>query len=151
MRSRISPHSTRLCVVWCLTRGTCRVSLLLHWKWRQLIPLKRFLCLPDYTAVHPEKENSLNLLLFRQLLTALKLQTKCLKVDTISVKDLEPYLIQQPNEALLGDFVQSRGFPFSGEWRRATGWAVIQWRGVVSEKSGVLSYTYIAAKTTKLA
>jgi hypothetical protein len=65
--------------------------------------------------VHPEKENSLNFLLFRQLLTALKLQTKCLEVDTISVKDSEPSLIQQPNEALLGDFVQSRGFPFSGE------------------------------------
>jgi hypothetical protein len=47
--------------------------------------------------------------------------------------------------------VQSRGFPFSGEWRRAAGWSVIQWRGVLSEKSGVLSYTYIAAKTTKLA
>jgi hypothetical protein len=63
--------------------------------------------------VHPEKENSLNLLLFRQLLTALK--TKCLKVDNISVKDSEPSLIQQPNEALLSDCVQSRGFPFSGE------------------------------------
>jgi hypothetical protein len=65
--------------------------------------------------VHPEKENNLNLLLFRQLLTALKLQTKYLKVDTISVKDAEPSLIQQPNEALLDDLVQSRGFPFSGE------------------------------------
>ena len=64
--------------------------------------------------MHPEK-NSLNLSLFRQLLTALKLQTECLKVDTILVKDSEPSLIQQPNEALLGDFVQSRGFPFSGE------------------------------------
>jgi hypothetical protein len=50
---------------------------------------------------------------------------------------------------LLGDFVQSRGFPSSGEWRRAAGWAVTEWRGVVSEKSGILSY--IASKTTKLA
>jgi hypothetical protein len=64
--------------------------------------------------VHPEKD-SLNLSLFRQLLTALKLQTESLKVDTIPMKDSEPSLIQQPNEALLGDFVQSRGFPSSGE------------------------------------
>jgi hypothetical protein len=64
--------------------------------------------------VHLEKD-SLNLSLFRQLLTALNFQTECLKVDTIPVKDLEPSLIQQRNEALLGDFVQSRGFPSTGE------------------------------------
>jgi len=97
--------------------------------------------------VHPEKD-SLNLLFFRQLLTALKLQTECLKVDTIPVKDSEPSLNLRHNETL-GDFVQSRGFPSTGEWRRAAGWGVTQWGGVVSEKSGILRY--VASKTIKLA
>jgi len=145
MRSRISPHSTRLCVVFDNKNVPRCPSFTLKMK----APVSTTVFFLS-TRLHccASRKDSLNLLLFRQLLTALNLQTVCLKVDTIPMKDSESSLNQRPNEALLGDFVQSRGFHSTGEWRRAAGWGVTQWGGVVSEKSGTLSY--IAVKTTKL-